>query len=105
MGDMRLKPYVRVVLVIVVLCIAGGIGYDIGSRRMNGKWIAASQDSVPIVIDYVMARYEEAPWIDESNKELIRSEGLLLFIEGTWMQIDRKGYLEYLEHMEEFGGR
>jgi hypothetical protein len=105
MNEMRLKPYIRVVLVVVVLCIAGAIGYDIGSRRMNGKWVGASQKSVPIVIDYVMGRYEEAPRIDESTKELIRAEGLLLFIQGTWMQIDPKGYSEYLEHIEEFGDR
>jgi hypothetical protein len=97
MNEIRRKPYIRVILLVLALSIAGGIGYGIGSDSMNHKWIKASQKTVPVVIDYVMERYGENPSLAESYKDLIKDEGLLLFLQGTWMQLDLKGYLEYME--------
>ena len=97
MSEIRRKPYIRVLLLVVALFIAGLVGYNFGSDNMNKKWIEASQKVVPAVIDYVIERYEEAPWIDESDKELIRTEGLLFFLEGTYLLIDPAGFWEYME--------
>jgi hypothetical protein len=100
MNEIRVKPYWTVLAVIVALSIAGGIGYGIGSDSMNHKWIEASQTVVPGVVDYVIERCGEDWSLAESYRELIKNEGLLLFIEGTWMLIDFEGYLDY---MEKFG--
>jgi len=97
MNEIRVKPYWRVLAVILALSIAGGIGYKIGSDSMNHKWIEASQKTVPVVVDYVIERCGEDWSLAESYRELIKNEGLLLFIKGTWMLIDLKGYLEYME--------
>jgi len=67
---------------------------------MNDKWLEASQKVVPVVIDYVIETCDEGQPIEtfaETHKDLIKARGLLLFIEGTWMQIDFEGYLEHLK--------
>jgi len=91
------KLYIRVLLLALALFIAGLVGYNFGSVNMNHKWIEASQTVVPGVVDYVIERCGEDWSLAESYRELIKNEGLLLFIKGTWMLIDLKGYLEYME--------
>ncbi len=100
MNEKRPKPYVRIILFVLALFMTGAIGYSIGSDSMNHKWLEASQKVVPAVVDYVIERCGEDWSLAESYKELIKNEGLLLFLEGTWMLIDLEGYLEY---MEKFG--
>jgi len=100
MNETRQKPYIRIILLVIALFIAGLVGYKIGSDNMNHKWFEASQEVIPGVIDYVIERYEEAPSIDmftEMNKELIKDEGMLLFITGVWYEIDPAGLQEYIE--------
>ena len=97
MNEIRVKHYWRILAVIIALSIAGGVGYSIGSDRMNTKWLEASQKVVPVVIDYVIERCGEDWSLAESYKELIKNEGLLVFLQGTWMIIDLEGYLEYME--------
>ena len=97
MNETRRKPYIRILLVVIALFIAGLVGYKIGSDNMNHKWIEASQNTVPSAIDYVIERYEEAPSVTESTKELIKDEGMLLFITGVWYEIDPGGMQEYAE--------
>ncbi len=96
MNETRRKPYIRVLLLMLALFIAGLVGYKLGSDNMNHKWIEASQEVVPAVIDYVIERYEEAP----SFKELIKAEGELLFLQGTWMKVDPAGFWEAMEKYE-----
>ena len=97
MKETRRKPYIRVLLLVLALFIAGLVGYKFGSDNMNHKWFEASQEVVPIVIDYVMERYGEDPSLAESYKDLIKTEGLLLFLEGTYMLIDPAGFEEFME--------
>lgn len=100
MTEIKPKPFILVLLLVLALFAAGLVGYNFGSDNMNEKWVETSQKIVPFVIDYVIERCEKAPLIEmfaESNKELIKREGLLLFIEGTWMHIDPAGYLEYMK--------
>jgi len=97
MSETRRKPYIRVLLLVIALFIAGLVGYKIGSDNMNHKWFEASQEAVPIVIDYVMERYGEDPSLAESYKDLIKAEGKLLFLELTWMKIDPEGFREAIE--------
>ena len=91
--------WIKVGLLALALCIALLVGYNIGSHNMNKKWIEGSQKVVPVLIDYVIDRYEEAPEIEmlaESNKELIKTEGLLFFIQGMGTYIEGERFIEYL---------
>jgi hypothetical protein len=97
MNGTKPKSYGRIVLLVLALFIAGFAGYKLGSYNMCHKWIEASQKTVPIVIDYVLDRYAENPSLAESHRDLITSEGELLFAQGTYMLIDPEGYLDYLE--------
>ena len=91
----------KTILVVLALFVAGFIGYKLGSDNMSDKWVKASQEVVPVVIDYVMERYGEDPALGESRKDLIRTEGVLLFITGIWYEIDPGGMQDYIE---KFGG-
>ena len=100
MNETRRKPYIRIILLVIALFIAGLVGYKLGSDNMTHKWMEASQEVVPGVIDYVIEMCEYAPSneiLAESHKELIRTEGLLLFTSGTWLKIDPEGFWEAME--------
>lgn len=87
----------KTILAVLALFVAGFIGYKLGSDNMNDKWVKASQEVVPVLIDYVMGRYGDNPALAESHKDLIRAEGALLFIEGIWMGIDPEAFLDSME--------
>ena len=92
--------WVKVGLFILALCIAGLVGYRFGSDNTTKQWLEGSQVIVPAVIDYAIERYEEAPPIEmfaEFNKELIKKEGLLLFIEAMGIHIEGEDFLEHME--------
>jgi len=94
--------WVKVGLFILALCIAGLVGYHFGSDNTTKQWIEGSQTIVPAVIDYAIERYKEAPPIEmfaESNKDLIKKEGLSLFIEAMGVHLEGE---DFLEHIEEF---
>ena len=97
MNQTTRKPYMRVILLVLALFLAGLVGWKLGSEDMQDKWIDASQDILPSVIDGVIERYEEAPFITESTKELIKDEGVLAFIMGVWYEIDPGGVQDYVE--------
>lgn len=97
MNETTRKPYMRVILLVLALFLAGLVGWKLGSENMQRKWLEASQKTLPVVIDYVMDRYAEDPSLAESYRDLIRAEGLSLFTQGTYMLIDLEGYLDYLE--------
>jgi len=96
MNETKRKPYIRIILLVIALFIAGLVGYRFGSDNMTHKWMEASQETIPVVIDYVIERCEEAPSI-EDFEELIKSEGKLLFLELIWMEIDPEGFWEAME--------
>jgi hypothetical protein len=101
----KFDRWLKVGLVILALCITGLVGYRFGSNNMSKQWLEGSQIIVPAVIDYAIERYEAAPpseMFAESNKELIKEYGLLLFLDAMGIYIEGEDFLEYLEHREDF---